>query len=224
MSSIAPLPRDPALTERVYKVLKAAIVNVDIEPGTQLVESDIAARMEVSKSPVRDALQRLAGEGLVARNGAKGLAVRRLTPEEADEIYAVREVLEAFAVELATPRLSVVDHRKLRAILSQCKDATDADDRATLAALNRQFHGFFAEHSGNATLEHLLARLNTEVRIISVLGWRKRPAMRTEYDQHVAIAEASISGDTTTAMTRVRSHIHEFRIALSSGWGHGSAS
>lgn len=224
MRDIRRLARDPGLADRVYEALKAAVVNVDIEPGTQLVETDIAARMGVSKSPVRDALQRLAGEGLVSRNGAKGLAVRRLMPDEAGEVYALREVLEPFAVELATPRLSAVDHRELREILAHCKAATDADDRVTLAALNRQFHGFFAEHSGNKTLEELLGGLNAKVRIISVLGWRQRPHMRTEHEQHVAIAEASMAGQVAIATAQMRSHIHEFWVGLSNSLANESSS
>lgn len=212
------IQRDPGLTQRVYDALKAAIINLDLEPGTQLIESDIAARMGVSKSPVRDALQRLAGEGLVARSRAKGLAVRHLMLQEADDIYALREQLEAFAALLATPRLTLSEHEQLRAILAKCKGAIDEDDRLSLAALNRQFHGFFASHSGNQTLAEVLAGLNDKVRMISVLGWRLRPAMQTEYDQHVAIAEAAIAGDSEKAAALTRAHIHEFRVSLYEGW------
>lgn len=218
MQDIKPIQRDPVLTDRVYENLKAWIVEVNVEPGTQLVERDIAARMGVSKSPVRDALQRLAGEGLVSRSGLKGLAVRRLLPEEADEIYALRELLEAFAVELATPQLSPEDHRELRSILDECRLAIDRDDRSRLAALNRRFHGFFAQRSGNRTLAQVLASLNDRVRIISVLGWRRRPSMRTEYQEHLGIAEACISGDTKEAVARTRAHIHAFRSALNEGF------
>lgn len=218
MATLDLIQRDPGLTQRVYEALKAAIINLDLEPGTQLIESDIAARMGVSKSPVRDALQRLAGEGLVARSRAKGLAVRHLMPQEADDIYALREQLEAFAALLAAPRFSPSDHEELRAILARCKGAIDEGDQVSLAALNREFHGFFAKHSGNQTLVQVLAGLNDKVRMISVLGWRLRPAMQTLCDQHVAIAEAAIAGDSEKAAALTRAHIHEFRVSLYEGW------
>lgn len=215
---LGPLTSQPLLAERVYDTIKEAIFSLELDPGTQLVERDLASRLGVSKSPVRDALQRLAGEGLIVGSAYRGLVVRTIEPDEADEIYALREVLEAFAVELATPRLSAADIERGHEILARAERAIEREDRTALAAINREFHGLFAERSANRPLMSTLATVQDRVRIISVLGWRWRPTMREEYDQHQAVLAAAASGDTAEAVRRMRDHIHRFRVAYAEGW------
>ena len=214
---ISPLTDQRLLTDRVYETLREAIFALELEPGSPLVERDLAARLGVSKSPVREALQRLAVEGLVTQSPYRGTTVVTIGPDEVDQIYALREVLEAFAVELATPRLTRADVERARQILARSEAAIESEDRALLAQVNREFHGLFGECSGNHFLAGTVASLQDRVRVISVMGWRSRPTMREEYLQHAAVLDAAATGDAGQAAAAMRDHIHRFRLAFELG-------
>jgi DNA-binding GntR family transcriptional regulator len=216
-SAITPLSDHRALAWRIYDALRHDIFSLALEPGTQLVERDLAKRFAVSKSPVRDALQRLAGEGLVTQSDYRGVTVREITAEEADEIYALREVLEEMAVQMATPRLATVDFLEAERCLTLSAQAMKTGDTAVVAQVNRDFHAVFSKNCGNRALHETLANLQNRVRIISVLGWRWRPSMRKEFDQHEAILVAAQHGDANMAGRLMREHIHSFRAAYSEG-------
>jgi DNA-binding GntR family transcriptional regulator len=171
----------------------------------------------VSKSPVRDALQRLTGEGLVVQSDYRGVTVREISLDEADEIYALREVLEEMAVQLATPRLGSDDLLEAERCLTQAGQAIDTGDAAIVARINRDFHAAFSKRCGNRALHETLANLQNRVRIISVLGWRWRPSMHAELEQHNAILAAVRRGDAQTAGRLMREHIHSFRVAYREG-------
>lgn len=216
-SAISPLT-DHVLAERIFNALKQAIFSLELSPGEPLVERELSERFGVSKSPVRDALQRLAGEGLVTQTAYRGTVVRRIEAVEADEIYAMREVLEEWAVQLATPRLTEDDLDKIQDILSRARRTIGrldgAIDRAKLAHINRRFHGAFAEKSGNSLLASTLLKLQDRVRIISVLGWQSRPSMEEEFRQHEAVLSAAVARDSQRAAELMRKHIHAFRANL----------
>ena len=213
-SAIAPLRDHRALAWRVYDALKQDIFGLVLGPGTQLVERDLAMRFGVSKSPVRDALQRLAGEGLVIQSDYRGVMVREISFEEADEIYAFREVLEEMAVTLATPRLTSDDFIEAAQCLERSRQAMESDDVPLVAQINRDFHAVFSKNCGNRPLHETLTNLQNRVRIISVLGWRWRPSMQEELVQHCNVLDAARRGASDEAGYLMREHIHRFRAAF----------
>jgi DNA-binding GntR family transcriptional regulator len=211
-SAIAPLRDHRALAWRVYDALKQDIFGLVLAPGTQLVERDLAQRFGVSKSPVRDALQRLAGEGLVIQSDYRGVTVREISFEEADEIYAFREVLEEMAVTLATPRLTDEDFIEATHCLERSQQAMECENAPLVAQINRDFHAVFSKNSGNRPLHETLANLQNRVRIISVLGWRWRPSMHEDLRQHRDVLDAARRGASREAGHLMREHIHRFRV------------
>jgi DNA-binding GntR family transcriptional regulator len=212
-SAIAPLGDHRALAWRVYDALKQDIFGLILGPGAQLVERDLARRFGVSKSPVRDALQRLAGEGLVIQSDYRGVSVREITFEEADEIYAFREVLEEMAVTLATPRLTDADFIEAVHCLERSQQAMECENAPLVAQINRDFHAVFSKNCGNRPLHDTLANLQNRVRIISVLGWRWRPSMHEDLRQHRDVLDAARRGASDEAGHLMREHIHRFRVA-----------
>lgn len=212
--SISFLDTPQVLIDRVYEALRNAIFSLELEPGQPLVERDLAARFGVSKSPVRDALQRLAGEGLAVQSASRGMSVIRIEPELADEIYSLREVVEEMAVRLATPRLGEDDIAAARAALEESVEARRRNDSARVAACNRRFHDVFIRNCDNRPLAETLLKLQDRVRIISVMGWRSRASMVEEHSQHTAVLEAVAARDARKAGRLMREHIHSSRLGL----------
>jgi DNA-binding GntR family transcriptional regulator len=208
---IAPLSHQ-AITQRVYNALKQSILSLELEPGTQLLERDLAARFQVSKSPVRDALQRLAGEGLVTQSDYHGMAVRVISLEEADEIYELREALEEMAVRLATPRLSREEIVDAAAHLDRAERAMNEGDCALAAEANRDFHAIFYRNCGNRPLHEMLVSLANRIQIVPLLSWHWRPAsMKEQLVQHRSILDAVAERDAERASVLMRGHIRSFR-------------
>ena len=107
-----------SLKDRAYAAIKEAILSLKLQPGTLLVETELARQLGISKTPVRDALQELEREGLVTRILFKGTYVTEVSARDAEEIFQLRAVLEGLAARLATPRLTPEDLARARQLLS----------------------------------------------------------------------------------------------------------
>lgn len=212
--SIAPLETPDVLADRVYEAVRKAIFSLELPPGTSVVERDLAARFSISKSPVRDALQRLIGQGLLEQSARRVLRVPKIDRDLADEIYELRETLESLAVKLATPRLTPDSFALAHDILNQSEHEIENGDTPEAARLNRDFHQIFSRSSGNRPLANALTQLQDRVRLIAVLGWRSRPSMLEEHSQHLAVLRAAENRDAEAAADLMFSHVHSSRLRL----------
>lgn len=141
-----------------YDEIKNAIISGELRPGQPLVETLLAQRCGVSRTPVREALRRLEQDGLVHRTDG-GLVVRARTPEEILDIYEARIALEATAGRLAAERRTEHDVNMLRALVQKGR-SVQPDEPAALVAANHQFHRTVWRASHNEALIDLLERLN----------------------------------------------------------------
>jgi DNA-binding GntR family transcriptional regulator len=144
----------PRLGEAVYDRIRDAIVAGRFRPNQRLVETEIAEEMEISRTPVRESLQRLASEGLV-RGGRHGWVVHEHTLDEIREIYETRSALEGYAARLAAERLSDEDVERIAAIHDE---ADPAMSREELVEVNARFHDAILDGCGNRRLLDLIAR------------------------------------------------------------------
>lgn len=153
------MPRAPS-QDRVapYDMIKAAILSGDLAPGRALVEAPFAAWCGVSRTPIREAFQRLEQDGLIHRKDA-GLVVRERSPEDILDVYETRIVLEATAARIAAERRTDHDLRLLRLILVQGDRVPDAGLR-DMVEVNNQFHRAVWRASRNESLIDALERLN----------------------------------------------------------------
>lgn len=212
--SIARLETPDVLADRVYEGVRNAIFSLELPPGAAVVERDLASRFGISKSPVRDALQRLVGQGLLEQSPRRALRVLMIDRQLADEIYELRETLESLAVRLATPHLTVESVGQAHDILNRSATASKHGETAETARLNREFHEIFSSLSGNRALARALSQLQDRVRLIVVLGWRSRPSMIEEHSQHLAVLRAAEARDADAAAQLMFSHVHASRIRL----------
>lgn len=212
-SSIGPLSGERVLADRIYGSIKSAILSLEFPPGAPLVERALAQKFGVSKSPVRDALQRLAGEGLVAQIAHRGMTVQSFDPELVDELYELRLVLEELAVRLAASRFREADVEEARSHLASARAAIDRSDRFAASRANAEFHATFSRRSGNRPLHAALSMLQDRVRVIRLLGWNLGAAIEDEHREHVEILEAVARRDALGAAELMRRHIDAFRRA-----------
>lgn len=144
-----------------YDVLKQEILNGELEPGEKLVETSLADRLQVSRTPIREALTRLERDGLTERR-ARGYFVRERSPEEVLDIYEIRCVLEAMAARVAAERRTDHDLRQLTWMAGQSA-GVDTGDHAGMADYNRRFHQAVWRAAHDEPLLDLLQRLDLHV-------------------------------------------------------------
>src|SRR6266545_3453172 len=147
------------LWQRVYDHLRSEILAGRLEPNTELAEVALAEQLGVSLGPIREALGRLASEGLVTVRPRRGAVVRSLSKEEFLELYQVREALELMAVRLAVPRLTADDLSALEGLIAAMDKHAKRDEIAEFFEANVAFHARLFEASGNAKLHELYRQL-----------------------------------------------------------------
>ena len=159
------LVQSNSLATLVQRELERMILAGDLSAGARLTEASIAEQLGVSRGPVREALRALEGSGLVRVEKNRGVYVRQISVDEADEIYELRAVLDEFVgrrlAEIARPD----DVRELRQIVERMEKASAGEDVDAYVAANLDFHDRLVELTGNAKLLHVYRRLVNELHL-----------------------------------------------------------
>jgi DNA-binding GntR family transcriptional regulator len=155
--------RDDLRGEAVYRAIKDAIVQGVLPEGARLQDRLLADALGVSRTPVREALQRLEAEGFARSVPRVGLVVAEITAQDVEDIYVIRIALEGVAARLAAQRASVDEIAVLKQINEQIVLATQRRDVQTLTLLNKQFHDAIYRATRNQRLADLLNVLHDSV-------------------------------------------------------------
>jgi DNA-binding GntR family transcriptional regulator len=194
-----------SLTESVYEHLRAAIVHGELRPNQRVIEVDLAERLRVSRTPVRETLQRLALEGLVASH-RRGWIVREHTRQEISEIYQCRTAVESYAARLAAEHASPEEVDALRAIVE--RGAADPRPlREWMAPVNEALHDGIISAARNPMLAELCRRSRRYYfnhRIAALYTAEEAAESRR---QHLAILDAILARTPDEAERRSRDHI-----------------
>lgn len=199
----------PSVTAVQYARLRDEIVSGAIAPGTQLFETSISDRLGVSRTPVREALGRLEAEGLLERVG-RSYRVRSATPEEILDIYEVRIALEAAAAAAAARRRSEIDLARLQAAV-EIPPGTELDDDAKNFASNERFHALVWSASQNLFLQHMLANVSAQIRLLDNLAVANRGVIEQTFDEHAEIVESIRARDDQRASALMSTHLGRTR-------------
>lgn len=205
--ALAPLAIDPpSLSELAYERLRAAIVDGTLAPGAKLSERTLAATLAISAQPVREALRRLEGEGMVETKPRSGTFVAQLDAQLLHEMGHIRAVLEGACAGFAARKAGPVDIAALQARLAEVAAATRRGDPAALAAANDAFHTTLHEISGNAFLTRSLQALRAYFHIGSSKVLIHRDQARQALDEHAGIVAAVAEKDAERAESLMRAH------------------
>jgi DNA-binding GntR family transcriptional regulator len=201
----------PTLADAVTNELRELIVDGVLSAGTRLVEHNLADQLAVSRVPLREAIKQLEGEGLVRRIPRRGTVVATLTATDVDELFDVRESLEALAAGLAALRADRADLAILAGYLDQAQLLSQRGEANEIARLNVTFHAGIIKMARSTLLEGLMAPLQSRMR------WLFRILTASNQDQvlmcqeHSEIYEGIASGDRQRAEKLAREHIARTR-------------
>jgi DNA-binding GntR family transcriptional regulator len=203
------IDRPVPLRERVYQAMQDLIISRRLAPGQHLVESELAEILGVSRQPVREALQWLANEGWVDLKPGYGAFVHAPAHDEADQLLAVRSLLEAEAARLAAQHATPEGVERLRELCKQGTDAVAADDIDGMVAANAAFHRCVTELSGNKVLLDFATQVDRRVQ------WYYTPVARQRgkrsWQEHTKLINAIATGDGELAAQIMREHTDRTR-------------
>lgn len=208
--------RNGATLPNILAHLRDELVQGKIPAGAPLMEKELAARFAVSRTPIREALVRLEGEGLVELDG-RTMCARRHTPEEIFDLFTTLIVLEECAASLAAERHSEVDAARLSAFVEQTKRAGEGDV-AALADASLSFHEAVAAASHSPILGEFLSRLEARLQQFRRTSLSYPGRARTVVTDHARLAEAILARDVSGAGEIARAHIVAARAAHVAVW------
>jgi DNA-binding GntR family transcriptional regulator len=196
-----------SLSHIIHDTLRTAIVRGEIPIGNRLVEERVARFMGASRTPVREALQRLAQEGFIEKLPYGGYKIREVTVGEIEEIFGIRSILESYAAALATRRVHCEVMGNLEQIIERSRETLKEGDLEGFIALNTEFHDCLYRASGSKRLWAMIHQLRDHFHryrkaILSVHGM---PG--TSLRDHEMMMEAMCRGDEAAVETQVRDHI-----------------
>ncbi len=205
----APVGHDPAppLTQRVADRLRDLIVQDLLKPGERIRERDLAERLAVSRTPLREALKILATEGMVTLAPNRGAVVARLTPEEAFDLLQVLGVLEGLAGELACARATDAEIDEIRALHYEMMAAYARKDRLEYFKVNQRIHLAIVAAGRNAGLVETHGRINARLYRIRYRSNLKNRKWHTAIEEHQAILDALDRRDGAGLSTVLRDHL-----------------
>ena len=196
-----------SLADKAYDVIKADIITCVLEPGQQIVQSQLAERYEIGTTPIREALQRLALEGFVQPIPRFGYVVSSITFSDVHEIYELRSIVESAAARLAAVRGSQERLEQIRAHADFAYVYKERQSYVGFLARNVDFHRSIAEVAGNQRLVDLVSRLLDELTRVFHLGLDVKDSAEEMRDEHIALAQALCERDPDRAEQIVQSQI-----------------
>jgi DNA-binding GntR family transcriptional regulator len=186
-------------TDAVYELIKAEIIQCDLQPGQQIAQPQLAERYQVGITPIREALQRLAQEGFLTPVPRFGYLVRPVTVSDIHEIYELRAILEPAAARLAAQRGSPEALQAICQIADFTYTFGDQHSVTDFIARNADFHRSIAAVAGNQRLLEAISRGLDEMARLFHLGLTLRDMSQAVRDEHRDIARAICSRDADNA-------------------------
>jgi DNA-binding GntR family transcriptional regulator len=195
------------LREQVYAGIKNAIIGGEFEPGRRLIEERLAEDMKTSRTPVREAIQKLEKEGLIQRLPRGGFAVKGVSEEEVEEVFDLRAVLEGYAAYLATARIEEEELNALEAIIKVEEAALSTMDVEEFIKLDSEFHDSLYKAAKNNRLYGLLNDLRDYMyryRVI-LLRYGRKAALAVQ--DHKEMVESLRAKNARQVEKLVRKHM-----------------
>lgn len=205
-------PGAPHLSQRTYQQLRDAIVRGEIRPNEHLVETELAERLQTSRTPVRESLQRLASEGLIVGR-RRGWAVREHSADEIRQIYEVRAGLEGFAARLAAERGADEQIEEIRRLHTKGEEDLAPSARQRLVDVNDAFHEAIVAAADNESMTKMIRRCRKHFFNYRLAELYTDQEAASSVAGHGAIVDALLRRDGEAAEQAMRQHVTEALVA-----------
>jgi DNA-binding GntR family transcriptional regulator len=196
--------RDLSRAELAYKRLRQGIRVGEFRPGQRLREAELATLLNVSRTPIREAIRRLASDGLIEFAPSRGVMIINLDKQQVRELYALRETLEGAAARLAAQHASPAEIAAMRELLEAGKLAQEPGQ---LARLNRLFHQAIHDAAHNRYLAQALVQLSDSLALLPGTTFEVPGRSEAAYEEQLAIVDAIESRELKKAEELARHHI-----------------
>lgn len=195
------------LRDVVFHTLREAILKGDLKPGERLMELQLAAKLGVSRTPIREAIRMLEQEGLAVTMPRKGAEVAKMTLKDMEDVLEIREALDELAVRIACEKITDEQLKKLIAVKEEFEANTKSGDLKKIAESDVLFHDIIYEATGNPKLVSMLNNLREQVyryRVEYIKNPKNYPVLIAE---HEAIVEGVKNHDAKKASGAMHEHV-----------------
>lgn len=209
------MPKAQSSVDRAYFKLRKKAIDFEFKPGERLNETALTGALKVSRTPLREALNRLVAEGFLTFDSGRGFFCRPLSPEKVLELYQLRSALETEALRLT---IDTAEDAEIDAVLEYLGDVektySECTDLNELLRMDEEFHIKLAALAGNDELVRILANANERIRYVRIINLRLLRDRKksdgedsTSMSQHRVILEAVKARNLDAAVAALRKHI-----------------
>jgi len=217
------LLQSSSLTSVVATELERMILDGELEPGAKLTEVALAARLGVSRGPLREAFRLLEEAGLVRTEKNRGVFVRAVPVDEAIEIFDMRAAMEELVGRRVAEKITPAEVKELRGVVEQMEQAVKAKDAHHYHLLNLRFHDRLVELAGNGKLTAIYRKLIKELSLFRRLNLAEATLMPVSANEHRQIVKAIASGDAELAGRAMFEHVMESKARTLKNHPRGAA-
>jgi len=196
-----------SFSDRVYNAILELLVNHRIKPGEKLSEEDLATLLQVSRTPVREALQRLSSDGLVVFFPRRGAYAKEITPQDITEIYEIRRCLEVYAAQSAMGNIPKKLIRRINLLIESCHLTDGGDFIEAELQLDREIHKTINTYCNNARLKEMLEKLDNFAKFMRILHFNREELARENFSEHENIWRAMSAKDENHMVQLLEEHL-----------------
>lgn len=197
------------LREVIFNTLREAIIVGELKPGERLMEVQLADKMGVSRTPVREAIRMLELEGLVSMLPRKGAHVAELSAKDIMDVLEVRASLDGLATGLAAERITEDEIKSLKHVQAQFVNYAEKENLQGLIKKDAEFHEIIYRSSRNDKLIQILSNLREQVQRFRVIYLKDNVSPKELIREHTEIVEAIMSKSSKDALTAAEKHIRK---------------
>lgn len=205
---------ESVLTIETFNTIKRQIIDLELRPGEILMVQTLAQQLGASRTPVREALIRLVGEGLVEHAEGRKFKVSEITLDSIREIYDIREAIECFAIAAVARTICPEALGSLRSLMEAMSKSLDAKEYDTFMSLDRRFHGEILSIYGNRSMSRIAEQMNDRMQRIRYLTINIEGRLEHTVKEHLRVIEFLETKNPEGASLALKEHIKEARADL----------
>ena len=196
------------LRDVVFQTLRGAILKGDLKPGERLMELQLASKLGVSRTPIREAIRMLEQEGLAVTIPRKGAEVAKMTEKDMEDVLQIRLSLEALAVRLSCENITPADLQELKVAMEDFEEKTKSGQFVEMAKADVKFHEILYKASNNPKLQQLLSNLREQMYRYRVEYLKDAAIYPRLIEEHHRMYDALKEKDQKQAVAYVEKHLH----------------